>query len=118
VTSRTSLGTTGACYSFIFILNSYSWKTYYQTLTKLHSCLKAKFHCINFKSFDAYHFGVLSITRKACTLSTFKSQNAHVYFLENIYAFYQSYNDNLKVVVCGTYLVQELDFFYICSDLD
>jgi hypothetical protein len=61
---------------------------------------------------------VLSITRKACTLSTFKSQNAHVYFLENIYAFYQSYNDNLKVVVCGTYLVQELDFFYICSDLD
>jgi len=45
-------------------------------LTKLHGCLKAKFHCVNFKSFDAYHFflisdayhfGVLSINRKACT---------------------------------------------------
>lgn len=36
-------------------------------LDKLHSCLEAKFHCINVKSFDAYHFGVLSINRKACT---------------------------------------------------
>jgi hypothetical protein len=26
-----------------------------------------------------------------------KSQNARVYLLENIFAFYQSFNDNLKV---------------------
>jgi hypothetical protein len=26
-----------------------------------------------------------------------KNQNAHVYLLENIFTFYQSFNDNLKV---------------------
>jgi len=37
------------------------------SLTKLHSCLKANFHCIDIKSFYANHYGVLSINRKACT---------------------------------------------------